>query len=169
VIARDQRCIWNGCETPASRCEIHHLRWWSRDHGPTSIANAGAVCRHHHTQIHQLHLSVERIALPPGWIRSRTAAGEPVDAATPGTHGQPLRYVFRDPTGTTINAPDSAENTGTGAAGTASTRPPAATSTTSARGTRPQTGGRGRRADQPISEPLWWAPSPGPPPDWATG
>ena len=25
VIARDRQCVWNGCETPAARCEVHHV------------------------------------------------------------------------------------------------------------------------------------------------
>jgi NAD-dependent dihydropyrimidine dehydrogenase PreA subunit len=33
VIARDQTCV--GCSAPASRCQIHHVRWWTRDLGPT--------------------------------------------------------------------------------------------------------------------------------------
>ena len=43
AVARDQQCIWNGCTTPASRCEMHHLRWWTKHHGPTSLTNA-ALC-----------------------------------------------------------------------------------------------------------------------------
>jgi len=36
VIARDRRCV--GCGTPASRCQVHHVRWRSHG-GPTAIDN----------------------------------------------------------------------------------------------------------------------------------
>jgi len=40
VIVRDRQCAWNGCEVPAAYCEVHHIRWWDRDRGPTSIEKA---------------------------------------------------------------------------------------------------------------------------------
>ena len=38
VVARDLRCIFPGCDRPASWCDIHHLIPWSEG-GPTSLDN----------------------------------------------------------------------------------------------------------------------------------
>ena len=112
AVARDQQCIWNGCTVPASRCQMHHLRWWDNDHGATSLANAGLLCAHHHRLIHQLDLTVQRLAQPPGWTARQHATDQPIDPTTPGSNGQPMRYVFRNPGGTAVNAPDDRPGTG---------------------------------------------------------
>ncbi len=119
AVARDQQCIWNGCTTPASRCEMHHLRWWDAHHGPTSLTNSGLVCPHHHRVIHQLSLSIERLGQPPGWKKRQDALGIPIDPSAPGIDHQPMRYVFRDPSGTTVNRPDSWPDAPTVSAGRA--------------------------------------------------
>ncbi|GAA2039506.1 hypothetical protein GCM10009720_20030 [Yaniella flava] len=62
---RDRGCIVPGCPRPASWCEPHHLQPWSQD-GPTSLANAGLVCRSHHKAVHQelIVLHMEQDGLP---------------------------------------------------------------------------------------------------------
>ncbi|MGH8903529.1 MAG: DUF222 domain-containing protein [Egibacteraceae bacterium] len=50
VIARDQVCV--GCGAPASRCQIHHVRWWTRDIGPTDEENLCLACWGCHAKIH---------------------------------------------------------------------------------------------------------------------
>jgi NAD-dependent dihydropyrimidine dehydrogenase PreA subunit len=50
VIARDQVCV--GCGAPAARCQIHHVRWWTRDHGPTNEDNLCLTCWSCHFNIH---------------------------------------------------------------------------------------------------------------------
>ena len=50
VIARDRRCI--GCGASAARCQIHHVRWWNRDSGPTDEENLCLVCWDCHHRIH---------------------------------------------------------------------------------------------------------------------
>ncbi|MBO3083767.1 HNH endonuclease signature motif containing protein [Cellulomonas fengjieae] len=98
VVARDGQCVWNGCEQHASRCEVHHVRWWGRDAGPTSVANAALLCRFHHSEVHRLHLSIHRQEKPPGWTRrQRTEAaaaaaargdgGDVGEQSTPDAHG----------------------------------------------------------------------------------
>lgn len=60
IIARDRECIWPSCHQPARWCQIHHLRWWDRDSGPTSLDNGGLVCSFHHQEIHRRDLVVIR-------------------------------------------------------------------------------------------------------------
>ncbi|MGH8884078.1 MAG: DUF222 domain-containing protein [Egibacteraceae bacterium] len=50
VIARDQTCV--GCGAPASRCQVHHVRWWTRDLGPTDEDNLCLTCWDCHGKIH---------------------------------------------------------------------------------------------------------------------
>jgi hypothetical protein len=50
VIARDQVCV--GCGAPAARCQIHHVRWWIRDLGPTDEDNLCLTCWSCHFNIH---------------------------------------------------------------------------------------------------------------------
>ena len=133
VIARDGQCIWNGCEQHASRCEVHHITWWGRDHGATSLTNAALLCRFHHSEVHRLHLTIQRLEKPPGWTRRQQAKaaaavatavvsdpGSGGDLGHHGDHGalrgvgdggeaaarQPMRYVFRNTRGHVVNAPD---------------------------------------------------------------
>ncbi|MEJ5928284.1 HNH endonuclease signature motif containing protein [Corynebacterium sp. H128] len=47
LMARDLVCQHPGCDVPASRCDAHHVRAWSRG-GWTDIANLGLLCRRHH-------------------------------------------------------------------------------------------------------------------------
>lgn len=87
VLARDRGCSWAGCGAQARWCEIHHIRWWDRDTGPSSIENAVALCRYHHSAVHQLDLTITREALPGG----------------PADPGLPLvDYRFTDPQGRVV-------------------------------------------------------------------
>ena len=122
VVARDGQCVWNGCDQHASRCEVHHVRWWDRDTGPTSVTNAALLCKHHHSETHRLDLSIQRLEKPPGWTRrqlARASAMEGTDTGGTGPTGvigepvesitgrEPLRYVFRNGRGHIINSPSS--------------------------------------------------------------
>lgn len=80
VIVRDRCCAWNGCDVPAAFCEVHHMRWWDRDDGPTSVENGVLLCSHHHHVVHQHDLDILRLNRPP--------SGGPV-------LGEPYRYLFR--------------------------------------------------------------------------
>ncbi|WP_369372559.1 DUF222 domain-containing protein [Promicromonospora sp. Populi] len=48
VIARDQHCVYPGCDQPPSRCEVHHAVTHWADGGATSVANSALLCWHHH-------------------------------------------------------------------------------------------------------------------------
>jgi Domain of unknown function (DUF222) len=46
VQLRDLTCVFPGCATAATRCDLDHTVPWP--HGPTCPCNLGALCRHHH-------------------------------------------------------------------------------------------------------------------------
>jgi hypothetical protein len=48
VIARDQHCVYPGCDQPPARCEVHHAVTHWADGGDTSVANSALLCWHHH-------------------------------------------------------------------------------------------------------------------------
>ncbi|MGI5186963.1 DUF222 domain-containing protein [Promicromonospora sp. CA-289599] len=48
VIARDQHCVWPGCDQPPSRCEVHHAITHWADGGNTSVTNSALLCWYHH-------------------------------------------------------------------------------------------------------------------------
>jgi hypothetical protein len=48
VIARDQHCVYPGCDQPPSRCEVHHAITHWADGGNTSVTNSALLCWHHH-------------------------------------------------------------------------------------------------------------------------
>ena len=91
IIARDRGCQFAGCTQPARWCEVHHIDWWDRDHGQTSIDNGILLCRHHHHEVHRLNLTIHRRAggardvrraVPPG--ASGYGSGGPTSGATSG-------------------------------------------------------------------------------------
>ena len=67
--ARDQHCVFSGCDRRPSWCDGHHLVWWTRG-GPTTLANLGLLCRPHHRLVHEGGWTLERRgrrfkAIPP--------------------------------------------------------------------------------------------------------
>lgn len=106
IIARDRECIWPDCHAPARWCHIHHLRYWERDNGPTSVDNGALYCSYHHQESHRRDLTVTRVLAPPG--------DEP-PSGRPRGHGRGRRrpagtialatYELRDPTGRLIGEP----------------------------------------------------------------
>lgn len=60
VNARDRGCRGPSCHRPIAWTNIHHVRWWDRDHGPTDVDNGLALCHHCHHLVHdrgwQVHL-----------------------------------------------------------------------------------------------------------------
>lgn len=72
LVARDKGCAFPDCSMPASWCEAHHMRPWSRG-GSTSIDNGVLLCSRHHHVIHQDLWTVE----PRGGIPWFRAPGRP--------------------------------------------------------------------------------------------
>ncbi|WP_372594023.1 hypothetical protein [Actinotalea sp.] len=94
VIVRDRSCSWNGCDVPAAFCEIHHIRWWDRDAGPTDLDNAVLLCSHHHHVVHQQDLLITRVRRAPLADAALSSDVETEDAAPPsdiGTQGAARR------------------------------------------------------------------------------
>lgn len=56
VAVRDGGCFV--CGAPMHRCELHHIRQWRRDRGPTDVDNLVAVCRRHHRRLETGALNV---------------------------------------------------------------------------------------------------------------
>ncbi len=57
--ARDQHCVFPGCDRPLSWCDGHHLVWWING-GPTELPNLALLCRHHHRMVHEEGWTLER-------------------------------------------------------------------------------------------------------------
>ncbi len=54
LAARDQGCVWAGCDRPPAHCEAHHLVPWSQG-GPTTLDNGALLCFFHHHLLHEGH------------------------------------------------------------------------------------------------------------------
>lgn len=85
VIARDRGCLWPDCDRPPRWCEVHHLRWWDRDGGETSIDCGALVCSFHHHEIHRLALTATRHMLDPDEAPPGTSRAHHVLTRSDGT------------------------------------------------------------------------------------
>ena len=114
VIVRDRECAWPACHMPARWCEIHHISWWERDAGPTSVENGVLMCTFHHHEVHRRHLIIGRVSVEP------SRGSPPRRRPWPGAEGPHeaeaslgrtrsavvrVRYEFRDHAGRTIGEP----------------------------------------------------------------
>jgi len=83
--ARDQRCRFPGCRTPAHRCEIDHNDDFARG-GPTEITNLSDFCPGHHALKHpdidDGHRWTAR-QLPDGTLRWTSPIGRTYDDHAP--------------------------------------------------------------------------------------
>ena len=57
LYAQADGCRFPGCDEPAVRCQVHHLKPWN-DGGRTTLENLLLVCRAHHNKIN---------GSPDGW------------------------------------------------------------------------------------------------------
>ncbi|CAL8968656.1 hypothetical protein CELL_00313 [Cellulomonas sp. T2.31MG-18] len=90
VIVRDQVCAFGGCGKPARWGEVHHIAWWDRDGGGTSVDNGVLLCVFHHHEVHRADLRIRRLSPDPG-------------GAPPGVRPPP-GYEFRTPDGQLVAA-----------------------------------------------------------------
>jgi hypothetical protein len=99
LIARDQRCVWPGCERAPIHCEGHHIRHWLND-GPTSLANLALLCHSHHQRLHEYNLVLHPPTgpAPPGegWTVTPAPPGGRLapEPASPGFARQPASPGF---------------------------------------------------------------------------
>jgi hypothetical protein len=66
LLIRDQVCRAEGCDTPGTWCDAHHLDPWSAG-GSTDLTNAVLLCSHHHHRTHDTGYRTDR--LPNGDLR----------------------------------------------------------------------------------------------------
>ena len=104
VLARDGGCAWEGCGAAVRWCEVHHIRWWDRDGGPTSVENGVTLCRFHHHEVHRRDLHLAREQGPSGGrgeVRYRVLSrdGTLVAGRGPGAEreGEDARERVSDP------------------------------------------------------------------------
>jgi hypothetical protein len=57
---RDSGCTFPGCRAPIAFCELHHIRHWVRDLGPSSLFNSAHLCVRHHHLVHNKNWTVTR-------------------------------------------------------------------------------------------------------------
>jgi len=50
--ARDRSCRFPGCASLA-RLDSHHVEHWTKDNGPTELANLALLCKRHHRMVHE--------------------------------------------------------------------------------------------------------------------
>jgi hypothetical protein len=72
VTARDQACV--GCGAPTSRCELHHIAWWSHG-GATDLDNLTLLCWDCHTHVHHHGWQIHR--QPDGRYTTRPPRRQP--------------------------------------------------------------------------------------------
>ena len=63
---RDGGCTYPGCSIPATWCDAHHVRHWSRG-GPTDLSNLALLCGRHHTVVHDRDLTATVTAHGATW------------------------------------------------------------------------------------------------------
>jgi len=80
VEIRDRHCVFAGCEAPTHWCDVHHVREWLLDDGPTSEENSALLCERHHTKVHH-GFRVER--QPDGRWRTYRPDGTEILIAEP--------------------------------------------------------------------------------------
>ncbi|WP_419554565.1 HNH endonuclease signature motif containing protein [Candidatus Poriferisodalis sp.] len=81
LIARDQGCVWPGCERAPIHCDGHHIQHWIDD-GPTCLANLALLCHSHHHRLHEHNLVLHPPTgpAPPGTGWTVTPAPPPTPA-----------------------------------------------------------------------------------------
>ncbi len=83
--AMHRTCAHPGCTVPFESCRIHHVRWWTRDRGPTDLANLLPLCETHHHLVHEggwtLTMTPARVAT---WIRPDGTHWKTVNTADRG-------------------------------------------------------------------------------------
>jgi hypothetical protein len=96
VIARDQHCVYPGCDQPPSRCEVHHAITHWADGGDTSVTNSALLCWYHHQLVDTKGITMHWTGKPPA---DTTTAGALLETG----------WAFTDPRGHRIRLPEPIE------------------------------------------------------------
>ncbi len=84
--AMHRTCGHPGCTVPFESCRIHHVRWWTRDHGPSDLDNLLPLCEAHHHLVHEggwtLTMTPDRVAT---WTRPDGTVWKTANTADRGT------------------------------------------------------------------------------------
>src|SRR4051812_11924977 len=80
VRKRDQGCRFPEC--PCKSIQIHHIKWWVRDKGPTDLDELLGACRKHHRLLHEGNWIVEPRA--DGSVTWISPSGGRYTSALPG-------------------------------------------------------------------------------------
>ncbi|WP_121192914.1 HNH endonuclease signature motif containing protein [Motilibacter peucedani] len=78
---RDGGCITPGCENRT--VQVHHIKHWARDSGPTDLVNECLLCERCHHLVHGDGWTVEPDPARPGLFQIRSPRGGP---PTPAVH-----------------------------------------------------------------------------------
>jgi hypothetical protein len=70
---RDGHCVFPGCRMPPNKCSPHHILWWGKHFGPTSLWNLALLCHHHHHLVHEGGWTMTRA--PDGTLEFRRPDG----------------------------------------------------------------------------------------------
>jgi hypothetical protein len=95
VIARDQHCVYPGCDQPPSRCEVHHALTHRADGGDTSVTNSALLCWYHHQLVDAKGITMHWTGKPA----TNTTAGALLETG----------WAFTDARGHRIRLPEAIE------------------------------------------------------------
>ena len=88
LVARDGGCTWDGCDAPASWCDVAHGEAAFTDGGRLSPANAALLCRRHHRRFDlggwQIRITGGEVTYTRDAVAHRATASTPVAAAEGG-------------------------------------------------------------------------------------
>ena len=102
IVLRDRECLIPGCHTPATWCEIHHVREHAAG-GPTHTGNGVALCWQHHRTLEtsgwqiRMRRGVPEIRGPHWWDPTRTWFRPRIRGGTPGVARRMLAEALAPP------------------------------------------------------------------------
>ncbi|MFD6142821.1 HNH endonuclease, partial [Promicromonospora sp. NPDC060271] len=103
VIARDQHCVWPGCDQPPSRCEVHHAITHWADGGNTSVTNSALLCWHHHQLVDTKGITMHWTGKP---TTTNTTTATDTSTSTPAGALLETGWAFTDARGHRIRLPE---------------------------------------------------------------
>lgn len=71
---RDGGCIYDGCTRPVRWTQVHHIRHWTADEGPSDLDNLCLLCAYHHRLIHNSEWEIRMAddghpeCIPPSYL-----------------------------------------------------------------------------------------------------